>query len=378
MSRLDDLNEMKKNLDSQNQEIDERARKAEEERKKAEEEANKARKDKEKLDEAMKKYKEAEDAYQEAEKKYQEAEKMSSNMGMSNTSSSNIPKQEKNSNNVTWPKVTALVIAGSILTGAVVYALTRQSLTGKIANATPTASIDDTNDNSQDQIKVYENIELTEEKLRAKITYFENYLREFNLATSSEDIARFVVAVNINKIATDHPEYISQYVDGTNTDEFMQDVYQTLMDIITYNGNIYAKEGNTDHFIMADEAIFDEYSRDMLIEIENYFDELASETDDEKFNIKVNEFLTVLMDPTEELSQIESGIGFASYTSVEPIRRLFSGRLNEENAQLIKYFVPYAGDEMETLENCRHNGYSLNVEAIIKDKTCGNTKTLSK
>ena len=113
-------------------------------------------------------------------------------------------------------------------------------------------------------------------------------MREFNLATSSEDIARFVVAVNINKIATDHPEYISQYVDETNTDEFMQDVYQTLMDIITYNGNIYAKEGNTDHFIMADEAIFDEYSRDMLIEIENYFDELASETDDEKFNIKVD------------------------------------------------------------------------------------------
>ena len=35
MSRLDDLNEMKKNLDSQNHEIDERARKAEEERKKA-------------------------------------------------------------------------------------------------------------------------------------------------------------------------------------------------------------------------------------------------------------------------------------------------------------------------------------------------------
>lgn len=361
MSRLDDLDRIINDLNDQEQINEEKAREAEEAKRVATENANKARENKKKAEDVR--------------AKYQEAEEMYASMDLGDNK--RISKSGKGNGNATM--ITALVLAGSILTGSVVYALTKKSYTGKI-HSMPVASpvVSDTMTQEEiNNIVTYDYEELTQEKIKNKIDYFENYLRSFNLATSSEDIEKFVIAVNINKIVTDYPECINQYVDGTNTDEFMQDVYQTLMDIITYNGNIYASKG-TDGFIMVDEAIFDKYSRDMLIEIENCFDEIAKETDDTEFNIKVNRFLTVLMDPTEKLSQLESGIGFASYTSVEPIRRLFSGRLNEDNLQLIKFFVPYAGDEMETLENCRHNGYSLNVEAIVKNKTCENTKVLSK
>lgn len=360
MSRLDDLDRMINELNDQEQKNEEMIRKAEEARKMAEENTNRVRENRRKAEEARAKYAEAEELYAEVEPT---SKKKSSNIG-----------------NSTGARVTALVLAGSILTGSVVYALTRKSYAGKVQTmpvASPMVSDTMTPEEVNGAV-TYDYEELTGEKLRNQITSFENYLRKFNLATSSEDIEKFVIVVNINKIATDHPEYISEYVDETNIDEFMQDAYQTLMDIITYNGNIYYTEKNADNFIMADEAVFDKYSKNMLVEIENCFKNIAVETDDEKFNEKVTKLLMLLMDPTEELSQLESGVGFASYTSIEPIRRLFSGRLNDENAQLIKYFVPYAGDEVETLENCRHNGYSLNVESILKNRNCENSKVLSK
>ena len=366
MSRLDDLERIFQELENQEKENEENARRAEAAKREAEEKARKIKDNKKNIAEVKTKY-------EEANAKYKEAEDMFSEMNLDVT-----PDKNKKKSNHTVAKITALVLTGSILTGSVVYALTRKSYTGKV-NVTPSPAVSDslTQEDIND-IVTYDYEELTGEKLRNQITSFENYLRKFNLATSSEDIEKFVIVVNINKIATDHPEYISEYVDETNIDEFMQDAYQTLMDIITYNGNIYYTEKNADNFIMADEAVFDKYSKNMLVEIENCFKNIAVETDDEKFNEKVTKLLMLLMDPTEELSQLESGVGFASYTSIEPIRRLFSGRLNDENAQLIKYFVPYAGDEVETLENCRHNGYSLNVESILKNRNCENSKVLSK
>lgn len=320
MSRLDDLNEMKRNLDSQSQEIEERAKEAEEERKTAESKADKARRDKEALDDAMKKYQEVEKMYQEAEEKYQEVAKMSSNIGMNNTSSGDIPKQKKNNSNVMWPKVTALVVAGSILTGSVVYALTKGSLTGKVANVMPITSVDDTND--KDSYTVFDNEyePLTDEQFEDLCAERIKFFKERELAVNEIDMITYLTVINSDRMAEDNLNLLESIVNERakltgsvpSDEEFINDTGKVCADTAMKNFSIFKSEHSSENFIRVSDSVFGE-QKELVILLEEYVDNIVSSYGD---NDKVNTYVEGMFEEMNsgKASKMDDGVGFAMST----------------------------------------------------------------
>lgn len=197
-------------------------------------------------------------------------------------------------------------------------------------------------------------------------------LSDKGLNLNSEDIIKFMMIVNCDKLAQDNKELITQIMGSQTSDEVQQDAYKCVGAIVMYNYNIWYQEGSTKNFIKVSDCIFDEEAKNKVIEIEKRVDEIAlSVEDNEKFNQLVNALLKDLLDPTNELSYLESGVGFVLQIVLEPIRGLYGMdlygniTLDETNAELIKYFVPYAGDEEEYKKNNMLTGYIQDINDIL-------------
>lgn len=212
-----------------------------------------------------------------------------------------------------------------------------------------------------------EDKEITKKDLNNLSNSLIKSFKEHKLTTEENDIKRLVYAFNINQIATYHPEYIEEMIDGDSIEEVSQDFNQALMDLNTYNGNIYRRDGNTDNFIYISSSIFDLSDKTKLKQVEDAFNDIAVTQDNVELNNKVRNLLEQLMLPDNELANIESGPGYATYTMIELIRDLFMDRLDDANKDLIMYFVPYANDDSEHLNNNRHVAHLCNVEYLIEN-----------
>lgn len=256
--------------------------------------------------------------------------------------------------------IVSLVLAGTILGTGIGYLLTRKSYTGPIKDE-PTAS-----DTLLDE---EESKEITKTDISELSNKLIGRFAEKGLKTKTSDINRLVYAFNINQIATYHPEYIEELVGEESLEEVYQDLNQALFDLNTYNGDIYRIEkGNTSNFIYISDILFNASDSAKLKEIEDRFNEIASEQDKDSMNKKVNSLLLELLMPENELANLESGPSLATYTMVELIRDLFMDDLNEANQDLIKYLVPYAEDEEDNhILNNRHICNLNNIKVILEN-----------
>lgn len=288
--------------------------------------------------------------------------------------------------------VAGLVICATLISGAAGYALakTEKGGTFKLFNAKTT---NDSKNNSN-QVLGYnydENVALLNEedkevltttefnKLTTKLT---EDLRAKKLNISDGDVEKFMMIVHIDKLAETNKDLIKSIVGTQTADEVQQDAYKVIGEIVMYNYNTYYTENKTDNFIRISEYIYGSKSKDVVSKVEKIVDEISKAKDNKELNYLVTNLLRDLLNPTSELSYTEDGIGYALQISLEPVRGLFGmdlyGKvlLDDTNKDLIKYFVPYAGDEQEYIDNNVLNGHILNIHDILVE--CEKGKTLVK
>lgn len=226
-------------------------------------------------------------------------------------------------------------------------------------------------------------VELTTEGFERITALKIKELSDKSITLNSEDVIKYMMIANCDKLAQDNKDLIAEIMGEQTSDEIQQDANKFVGAVVMYNYNTWYSEGNTKNFIKASDTIFDEEARNKVIEIEKRVDEIALSTaDNVKFNQLVNDLLKDMLDPTNELSYLESGVGYALQIVLEPIRGLYgmdlygNVTLDETNASLIKYFVPYAGDEEEYKENNMLTGYIKDINDILVDCPT-NTKKLT-
>ena len=214
-----------------------------------------------------------------------------------------------------------------------------------------------------------EYVELTTEEFE-KITSLKiKELSDKGVNLSSEDIIKYMMIVNCDKLAQDNKELINEVMGEQSSDEIQQDANKFVGAVVMYNYNIWYKEGSTRNFIRVSDTIFDKEAREKVVKIERRVDQISLYIKNkDKVNELVNDLLKDLLDPTNELSYLESGVGYSLQIILEPVRGLFAdGLLNEENTNLIKYFVPYASDEEEYKKNNMVTGYIKDIKDILSD-----------
>ena len=229
--------------------------------------------------------------------------------------------------------------------------------------------------NSAAVVKGEDYVELTTDSFETLVSLKVKELQEKGINIASEDVIKYAMLVNIDKLSQDNVELINTIVGEQQADEIQEDSYKFTGAVVMYNYNIWYTEGSTKNFIRISDMIFDEEARLKVLEIENRIDEiaLASKTDVKKMNELITKLLRDLLDPECELSYLESGVGFALQIMLEPIRGLWGMDLygnivlDETNAELIKYFVPYAGDEEKYTDNNMLNGYIQDIHNLLTD-----------
>ena len=272
MSRLDDLDRMINELNDQEQKNEEMIRKAEEARKMAEENTNKVRENRRKAEEARAKYAEAEELYAE--------------MGLSD----NVKTNKRSKNNSGAARITALVLAGSILTGSVVYALTRKSYAGKVQTmpvASPMVSDTMTPEEVKDII-TYDYEELTDEKFEELCALRIKELADKEIPVNEKDVITYVMGTNSDKLAEDNKAIIGSVVGDRADVEVLNDFGKVCAAIAMYDLKI-ARNSTTEGFILVSDSIFGE-QKDLMIEVEKYVNTIVkSQGDNEKVNATMEE-----------------------------------------------------------------------------------------
>lgn len=321
MSRLDDLDRMINELNDQEQKNEEMIRKAEEARKMAEENTNKVRENRRKAEEARAKYAEAEELYAEVEPT---SKKKSSNIG-----------------NSTGARVTALVLAGSILTGSVVYALTRKSYAGKVQTmpvASPMVSDKMTPEEVKDII-TYDYEELTDEKFEELCALRIKELADKEIPVNEKDVITYVMGTNSDKLAEDNKAIIGSVVGDRADVEVLNDFGKVCAAIAMYDLKI-ARNSTTEEFILVSDSIFGE-QKDLMIEVEKYVNTIVkSQGDNEKVNATMEELFDLLS--SGKLSKLDDGVGFSMATYLMLFDAMDKERditLNDSNRSMLDQLV---------------------------------------
>lgn len=218
-----------------------------------------------------------------------------------------------------------------------------------------------------------EYVELTTERFEElTANVIRSYSKE-NLAVSEENIIKYVMIANIDKLSQDNQELKNAIIGEQDTTEVFADADLILNEVMMHNYNVFYETGKTDGFIWPSEVIFDKTEKDKVIEIENKIKEIALSVNDyDKLNQLVEELFKDLSNPENKLSTLETGVGYlVEWLLMDTIRGLFgvdiegNNILNEYNTNLIKQHVSYAGDEKEFIENSMANAYTKNVLALL-------------
>ncbi len=381
MSRLDDALKELENLSSSAEEKSAKARagieNAKNIQKALEEEEKKAKEEKKKLEEAKKKMQEAQAAYD--------------NLGLSNTGAtvssgveSKVNTDKKNNNNLLGKGI-AIGTAVAILAGALGYGLCT------LINRNKDTHSDDNGIAIADIIKEEKTRKPLTDKEFANLvnTTYEQLTKE-NLPVSKQEVMDYVMYMNIDQIAEDNSALIDTVMGDRDESEVTLDVYSVLSRIATENNNRWCAKGMSwDELLMnvPSDVIFDESEAAKTKEIESRVKEIAyagrnGEVD--RFNILLNNLLMDILNAKEDTFKLESGNGF-NVMSVyfNFIRINYQNILNKKNAELIKYFVVFAGDGLKYEEDSKTTEYWRGIYYIISDcdkeevKNVENTNSVS-
>lgn len=225
---------------------------------------------------------------------------------------------------------------------------------------------------------------LTNDKFESLAASNLKMIKDKGLTLNEADVLKFVAIVNINKLSQDNPELLASLIGNQNPDEFRGDSQKVLGASVMYNYQTYLANGNDNDFIKLSSFVFDETEKAKVIEVENRVHEIGLNKDNnEEMNALVNKLLRDLASPTSSISYFEPGVGFGLQLTLEPVRGLYgmakdfmTVTLDDTNADLIKYFVPYAEDEQKYVDNAQLTGYFLMVNDILAD--CTNTSSRTK
>ena len=362
MSRLDDLDSLISNLDEEEKENLEKAKRAAEEKIRAEQAAETAKINKAKIEEAK--------------AKYQEAQNIVGSLGIKYEGDANVPSKKtqnflgKVSNLRFASGFLAGVVALSLLGGA--YLLGRKSYTGTIRNSN---SISQTADD-------YE--ELTDEKFYELCDSLKKDYQDRGIYFYEEDVEKFVLMSNINRIAVDNRELISDMITTYSIEGITNGANSLISTLVNYNNKVYDDTKSNSGFVLASDAIFDPKEKKTAQKIEGMVNEIGnSMSDNAKMNQLIYELLVGLKESTTDFSQLEDGTKFALCITLRPIREIYGKddcrvvvTLDHVNAELIKYFVSEFGDENEYYVNGWWTGAYQQVYAILNQNQ--NCKTLTK
>ena len=240
--------------------------------------------------------------------------------------------------------------------------------------------VDSSNLENVDSLADEEYEELTDEKFYELCDSIYAEYKAEGLAVEKTDVIKYVMMVNIDKLAEDNPTLIDTIVGKQEPDEVVLDIFKILSSLMTENNSRYCAGGlGWDSLFMASTPIFDKTEKERVLEIEERIKEIVSVSGDKtEFNRLVNDLLMDMIDAKEECFNLEDGTGYNVVNILFNFIRInFSNLLDKQNSELIKYMIVYAGDGVEYEENSRSTAYYRGVYNILTDcKT--DVKTLTK
>lgn len=201
------------------------------------------------------------------------------------------------------------------------------------------------------------------------------------MAISREDITKYVMIRNIDKLKQDNIELVQKIIGSQDPLEVFADADQVIDAIMTYNLLYFDKYHTTDGFISAADGVFDEVQKARALEIEARVYELGKYyKDEEKYNELTYTLLRDMINPLNPISELEDGVSYGvEWIDMYMVRSTFGTdryiKLNETNENLVKYFVAFVGDGDEYTYNALVNGNTMNINALLKECTENYTRT---
>jgi len=139
---------------------------------------------------------------------------------------------------------------------------------------------------------------------------------------------------------------------------------------MTENNDRYCMQGlGFDKIITVSNTVFDKDEKETVIEIEKRVAEIVKAGDNkEEFNKLLNKLLMEICDAENDKFNMESGVGYSTMNILMNFIRInFLNDLDKTNADLIKYFIVYAGDGVKYEENALSTGYYRGINNLMTD-----------
>lgn len=232
----------------------------------------------------------------------------------------------------------------------------------------------------------YEDRDLTDEEFYKLVDEIYEEYSEIGLDVKKEEIIDYLMLVNIDEIAEDNKDLITDIIGERKTENVELNAFDVYSAVITENNSNWCAKGlGWDSLILVSDTVFDEEERKTVEKIEARVKEIVEASNNkEEFNKLLNKLLMEMLTATEEEFNMEYGTGYSTMQIlINFVRINFIDYLDKENAELIKNFIVYA-DEYNAVdangrsyyENARSTGYYMGIYNLLTDsQNCVKTRT---
>ena len=160
---------------------------------------------------------------------------------------------------------------------------------------------------------IYDYTEITKEAFDKIVDTMYEDLKNKGLNVNINDVRKLVAVINSDQIATDIPSLLAELKGNQTAAEYITDAFKITSAIKTYNTKEYLKNGKFENLINLSSYVFDLGARKDLLLIEDYANKIASNKGNaEEQNRLVSDMLNNIYNYGGKLTDMESGIGFAS------------------------------------------------------------------
>lgn len=165
---------------------------------------------------------------------------------------------------------------------------------------------------------IYDYTEITKEAFDKIVDTMYEDLKNKGLNINISDVRKLVAVINSDQIATDIPSLLTELKGNQTPAEYVTDAFKITSVIKTYNTKEYMKNGKIENLIKLSPYVFDLGARKDLLLIEDYANKIASNKGNaEEQNRLVSDMLNNIYNYDGKLTDMESGIGFASTIAVD-------------------------------------------------------------
>jgi len=199
---------------------------------------------------------------------------------------------------------------------------------------------------------------------------YNDYVVVNKLDVTKDEVRDYIMVVNMDKLATDNKDLIVTIIGERKTDEVIQNAFKVYSAVMTENNDRYCMQGlGFDKIITVSNTVFDKDEKETVIEIEKRVAEIVKAGDNkEEFNKLLNKLLMEICDAENDKFNMESGVGYSTMNILMNFIRInFLNDLDKTNADLIKYFIVYAGDGVKYEENALSTGYYRGINNLMTD-----------